>query len=291
MNAMPFRGKRLSGSRKAASRVRQKTARAARATLSRSQAVAKTAQKALRLAKTNRTKLYGSKQLNLQETEHTVVVKKTEPHCLQIMCPITGTGGGIWKSSDEPVVGRTSTIATSFKYPTPKDDGKYDQWKSCNGDAINGQYKLLWQKYRFKFECPSNRQARFRIDFIRPYRAIRSSSADDCLLPDALGDMQSLVGQQMLNPFKWKHVRKSMFINVNPENELTGEEVYRTVFLPSGIVYNPTYEASNRPDLDIPLSKQIWMVISSDTEDGTSNPPGMTIQRVVAWRDHHGHAA
>lgn len=288
---MPFRRKRLGASRKAANRVRQKTARAARQGLSRRQAVAKTAQKALKLARRVQNRAYGSRQLNLQQTEHNLTVRQSEPHAIFVPTPTVGTANQVLAS--KIVSGqRVTTPVAQWVHPTPPGGAKHDQWADSNDDAINGEYKLLWSKYTFKFSNASNRQCRYRIDFIRPARAMRPTTASEQLLPDSLGDLQKLVGERQLNPYKYKTVRKPIFVTVNPEDGITSENVYKTIYLPSGVVYNPTYDVPTRTDLDIPVSKQIWMILSSDVPDSvSSNVPSMAITRVVAWRDGAGHAA
>lgn len=287
---MPRRGG-ISSRTKARRTVAQKTARAARQSLSRRQAVAKTAQTALRLAKRATARSFGSTQLNLQHLEHNLTVKASEPHCIFVPTPTVGAVNQVLAS--KVVSGaRVTTPVAQWQHPTPPAGAIYDQWKESNDDSINGEYKLLYSKYRFSFSNASNRQCRYRIDFIRPYRTTRPTTGSNYLLPDSLGDLQFLATNQHLNPFKYKMVRKPLFITVNPEDGITSENVYRTVYLPSYTVYNPTYEATNRTDLDIPITKQVWMIISNDVPDSlSSNLPSLQISRVVAWRDGAGHAA
>lgn len=287
---MPFRHKRIGSRSKRSAAIRQKTARAARTHVSRKQAVASTAQKALRLARRNASRAFGSKQMNIQETEHNLTVRASEPHILFVPTPTVGTANQILAS--KIVSGaRVVTPVAQWVHPTPPAGAVFDQWKECNASAVNGEYKLLYSKYRFAFSNAGNRQCRYRIDFLRPARAMRPTSGSNNLLPDSLGNLQRLVIDQHLCPYKYKMVRKPVFITVNPEDGITSENVYKTLYLPSGIVYNPTYEAPTRTDLDIPVTKQLWMVISNDVPDGLSSTPSMSISRIVAWRDGAGHAS
>lgn len=189
--------------------------------------------------------------------------------------------------------------------PTGTGFEPWSQWSSCNDDTINGKYKLLSSKLTFRFQIRDDQQnkadARIRIDFVKPkwnrlFRVLTNATPQDGenhMLPDSLGSFTGLLGpNNQINPMYWKYVRKPVYMRVAPGNNLTTDQIQKTIRMTHNDVLNPLDQVPDyAPYTKIAVNKQVWCVISCDTDSSSMIKPECQVTRVVSWRDMRGHAA
>lgn len=275
-----------------------KTARAAKVSLSRSAAVAQTAQKALNLARRNKVRAFGSKQLKHEILPHNLFIYRERPACLCLTTPFADQY--VVQCADNTTAGPPG-LSDVLKFEKPSEtaaEAVYNQWAQCNDDDINGEFKLNYSIYKFHLKATtSSASATFRIDFVRPYRATRTTTDANYQLPDSLTDWRYMLQDNQICPMKWKKVRKPLFMKLDRQDNTTQEEVFKTLYINHGHVkMNPIYHnpavAKTSHSVDVPPSKQVWMVIStSQAQADAANKVDLHISRVVCWNDRAGHAA
>lgn len=269
------------------------------------------ASKAMRLAKANSTRLYGRFQINLQHFRGGIGFDEKSPVCFHMMTPAVNEP--VYQYLPDPATPANYTLQTptEFLHPSlvqltgagPAAQGflPWSQWSSANDDAINGKYKLLNTKLTFRVNLRGTNSTRIRIDFVKPkwnrifreLTTVNPQNGENHMLPDSLGSFTGLLGpNNQINPMYWKYCRKPLFMHCAPGNNLTTDTIQKTIRIKHMTVLNPAEQAGSfAPYTTISVNKQMWCVVSCDTDAGSTIKPELVVTRVVTWRDERGHAA
>ena len=287
-------------------KARQKNARTAKTTMRRSQATAKVAAAALRLARANRVKTFGNVQKGLYTVTLPSAIKEGYPACF-LMTAMHAPGNSESGTNGLPLIFSYPATLTGaftqdsqshfFKGPTNSQltggmsDARYNQWAGCNDAVPNGIYKWDWMSLTFSMDVSTCRDVEciYRIDFVTQNRKRfeRPSTQNSMQLPEALSGFTHLVNDyNSINSIHWKRVRPPVFLKYKPHaDDIIGQtRVAKTVFFRKpgnqtrGIqIDNPSSTddsfVKGGEHLQIPQRDLIWVVISSNIPDAGLTRP------------------
>lgn len=233
------------------------------------------------------------------------------------MTPVNGekiyrfrVASGVYGPQEDDQLNHPSTQQLTGGNALPGFPGldQHNMWKQANNDSITGKYKLLSQTLTFVFEGSTSSSCKIGIYFVKPnprrmFRVLTNTTAADgvnFMLPDSLGSFNNLLGDyNSINPMYFKQTRKPMFFRLAPSDNLSTQEVRRTITLTHNKVLNihPISQDGMTPNAagyqQISLLNQEWVVICTDCDDtvAVANQPKLKIKRIARWRDLDGSAS